>query len=220
VTRERIKPAYLKLTDLLRADIAAGRFGPGDRLPSETQLMLRHKVTRSVAKRAISVLKADGLVEGRQGAGIFVRVDRRIVRDPQSEPAGEIDRWTLRSEEMSADPAIADRLAIPPGQLVIRTSARYVGDEAPLSLMLSWRPTRPAPSLVVDQVRERVIVRPAGPDEIAALRLPSRGSVVVIIQTRLAGGIPVDAADIVIPSDRCELSYDLPASGPHHRSGG
>jgi len=56
-------------------------------------------------------------------------------------------------------------------------------------------------------------VRPANPDEIAALDLPSRGTVIVIIRTSLgACDVPIDTADIVIPSDRCELIYDLPTS--------
>lgn len=141
MTRSRPEPRYLQLAGLLRAEIAAGRLGPGDKLPSETQMMLRHKVSRSVAKWAVSVLKADGLVDGRQGAGVFVRSTLRTVRQPQHGLCpGHVDPWTQQSEMIRADQAIAARLAVPFGQTVMRTSSRYLADDAPYAMVVSWKP--------------------------------------------------------------------------------
>lgn len=66
--------AYLRIARVLRREIALGRLPPGARLPSETQLMMRHAVARSVAKWAIALLKADGRVEERPGSGFYVRL--------------------------------------------------------------------------------------------------------------------------------------------------
>ena len=56
----------------LRDQIGAGSFAVGDRLPSEAQLTDAFSVSRTVVREAIATLRADGLVEPRQGAGVFV----------------------------------------------------------------------------------------------------------------------------------------------------
>lgn len=60
-------------TEALRAKIAAGPMKAGDRLPTEKELEAEFGVSRTVIREAVAVLKADGLVEPRRGAGIFVR---------------------------------------------------------------------------------------------------------------------------------------------------
>jgi len=61
-----------RLADELRRAIAGGQFPPGSRLPSEAQLTEAHGVSRTVVREAIAALRADRLVEARQGAGVFV----------------------------------------------------------------------------------------------------------------------------------------------------
>lgn len=59
-------------TEALRAKIAEGPMKPGDRLPTEKELEAEFGVSRTVIREAVAVLKADGLVQPRRGAGIFV----------------------------------------------------------------------------------------------------------------------------------------------------
>jgi GntR family transcriptional regulator, transcriptional repressor for pyruvate dehydrogenase complex len=66
------KTLATQLSDTLRQAIAEGQFSPGSRLPSEAQLTLTHGVSRTVVREAIAALRADKLVEARQGAGVFV----------------------------------------------------------------------------------------------------------------------------------------------------
>jgi GntR family transcriptional regulator, transcriptional repressor for pyruvate dehydrogenase complex len=61
-----------QLGDALRQAIVTGQFPPGSRLPSEAQLTEAHGVSRTVVREAIAALRADRLVEARQGAGVFV----------------------------------------------------------------------------------------------------------------------------------------------------
>lgn len=56
----------------LRAQIVGGEIGPGQKLPTESQLTEAFGVSRTVVREAIASLAADGLVESRQGAGVFV----------------------------------------------------------------------------------------------------------------------------------------------------
>lgn len=50
---------------------------PGEKLPSGQELARRYGVSLTVVREAISALKADGLVETRQGSGAFVSRSRR-----------------------------------------------------------------------------------------------------------------------------------------------
>ncbi|SHL23025.1 FadR/GntR family transcriptional regulator [Roseibium suaedae] len=59
------------IADSLRSEINAGRFRPGDRLPSESELTRTHSVSRTVVREAISLLRSEGLVEARKGSGVF-----------------------------------------------------------------------------------------------------------------------------------------------------
>lgn len=61
-----------RVSEALRAEITEGRLKPGDRLPSEARLTEAHGVSRTVVREAIAALRADRLVEARQGAGVFV----------------------------------------------------------------------------------------------------------------------------------------------------
>jgi GntR family transcriptional regulator, transcriptional repressor for pyruvate dehydrogenase complex len=61
-----------RVSDILRQAVFTGQFPPGSKLPSEAQLTIVHGVSRTVVREAIAALRADRLVESRQGAGVFV----------------------------------------------------------------------------------------------------------------------------------------------------
>ena len=61
-----------QISDELRGEVGSGRFEVGDKLPSQAELSDRFLVSRTVIREAIASLQADGLLEARQGAGVFV----------------------------------------------------------------------------------------------------------------------------------------------------
>jgi GntR family transcriptional repressor for pyruvate dehydrogenase complex len=63
---DRVFKALIDLMD--ENDLA-----PGSRLPSEMNMASRFGVSRTVIREAVSRLKSEGLVESRQGSGVFVR---------------------------------------------------------------------------------------------------------------------------------------------------
>ena len=69
-----------QLVELLGGEIRAGRYKPGERLPTEQELMARFEVSRTVVREAVASLKAEGLVVTRQGSGAFV------VQNPTGKP--------------------------------------------------------------------------------------------------------------------------------------
>lgn len=55
--------------------ITSGRYGRGEKLPTEQELIAEFGVSRTVVREAIANLKAKGLVETQQGVGAFVLKD-------------------------------------------------------------------------------------------------------------------------------------------------
>lgn len=67
------KPKLAELVvDTLRQRIVAGEYRAGSKLPTESQMTTIFGVSRTVVREAIATLAADGLVQSRQGAGVFV----------------------------------------------------------------------------------------------------------------------------------------------------
>ncbi|WP_310567647.1 FadR/GntR family transcriptional regulator [Hydrogenophaga sp.] len=65
-----------EIVTALEADMQGGRLLPGDKLPTESALMARFEVSRTVVREAISRLQAAGRVETRHGIGTFVMAPR------------------------------------------------------------------------------------------------------------------------------------------------
>ncbi|WP_346432267.1 FadR/GntR family transcriptional regulator [Breoghania sp. L-A4] len=61
----------------LRQAIASGSVAVGTKLPSEAALTEQYEVSRTVVREAVAALRADGLVEARQGSGVYV-----VAREP------------------------------------------------------------------------------------------------------------------------------------------
>lgn len=61
-----------QISDALRTMIVQDELKPGDKLPSEARISELYGVSRTVVREAIAALRADGMVEPRRGAGVFV----------------------------------------------------------------------------------------------------------------------------------------------------
>ncbi|AWB66109.1 GntR family transcriptional regulator [Saccharobesus litoralis] len=61
-----------ELAELLRQGILSGKFKVGEKLPPSKEIEEQTGVSRSVVREAIAQLRAEGLVDSRQGVGVFV----------------------------------------------------------------------------------------------------------------------------------------------------
>ncbi|AVH55822.1 MULTISPECIES: FadR/GntR family transcriptional regulator [Streptomyces] len=81
----------VRLTDrvaaILAAEIESGRLAEGDKLPTEVELVKQLGVSRTVVREAVSRLRTAGLVEPRQGLGVFVLPRRTRPLDLEGESA-------------------------------------------------------------------------------------------------------------------------------------
>ncbi|MFY8143978.1 MAG: FadR/GntR family transcriptional regulator [Caulobacter sp.] len=73
---------YQQVARSIAASIAEGRYAPGDRLPSERGLADSFGVSRPTIRDAMIALEFQGLVEARQGSGVYVTAQGEVEKDP------------------------------------------------------------------------------------------------------------------------------------------
>ncbi|WP_194917512.1 GntR family transcriptional regulator [Catenulispora rubra] len=138
-----------QIADALREEIVSGRIVPGERLPSESRLVETYGTASQTVKQAIGLLKAEGLVEGRKGSGVYVRqapvitrVDMsrfsrskraagRAAQQAEAEAAGlSWKQEVLHLGEVPAPAWVAELYAIAEGDPVfVRRRREWVGDQ-------------------------------------------------------------------------------------------
>ncbi|GAA1015934.1 GntR family transcriptional regulator [Acrocarpospora pleiomorpha] len=155
----------------------------------------------------------------------------------EAERAGLVPEAEHESRIMDASDWVAQRLDIAPGEPVMTTDYRVFAEGRPMSMSTSWEPLSITSGTLIEhphegehaesglnarfaaigwtiaQVEEHLIFRVPTPEETAALIIPDGVQVIEIRQTVRAiqdgtdNLVPVEGADIVIPTDRYELRY-------------
>jgi DNA-binding GntR family transcriptional regulator len=136
---------YSDLVTALRTRIARGTYPPGSRLPSLSELTKEFGVSAITVRRALRELTYEGLVQGHQGLGVFVKTRPRIHRvlagDPDRSIGDEIRRagFTPRLEEIDyltieATDDVAARLDVRPGTSIVRHQKLTYANDEPVAL--------------------------------------------------------------------------------------
>src|SRR5438309_1483336 len=66
-------PKYRQVVDKIAQQIASGKYGPGQKLPSEAMLVKRYATSRITVGRAMRELQQRGLIDRVAGSGSYVR---------------------------------------------------------------------------------------------------------------------------------------------------
>jgi GntR family transcriptional regulator len=153
LSRRSSWPLYLQIADDLRDQILRQELQPGQRLLSEQALMGAYDASRQTVRKAIAVLKAEGLLDAAQGRGVFVRTKapllRRLsLREWETGPSGgfSFERQDGRASaereggRAPAAAAVASRLGIREGDEVIVWRWRVLSDDRPLMLAATYLP--------------------------------------------------------------------------------
>lgn len=153
INRAAYEPAYIQLANILRSQIAAGQFKPGDQLPSEAQLCRYYEVSPMTVRRSINLLADQDVVSTAQGRGTFVKplelstatFDLRELQELFSQNAGTVIRL-LDVRIIPADRRTASKLNLAVGEntIYIRRLLTKAGD--PIFYhreYLIYDPTRP-----------------------------------------------------------------------------
>ncbi|MEU8924456.1 GntR family transcriptional regulator [Kitasatospora sp. NPDC048545] len=151
------QPKYQRIAEALKAAIDTGRYGAGDRLPGENDLMDEYGVARMTARQALGVLQSEGIAEARRGAGVFVRDFRPLRRRGiqrlaqgqwgagRSIWSADIDNRSLVVDQVSvteqgAPEHVARVLGADPGAPMCVRHRRFVLDGKPVLLSTSYLP--------------------------------------------------------------------------------
>lgn len=137
-----MKPRYQQLKDLIVDRISSGELRPGDRVPSEHELVDAMAVSRMTANRALRELTDEGYVERVAGRGSFVADyrSRSHVLEVQN-IADEIERrghvhscQVLRQSLQHARGEIAKALHVTPGSDVFHLLLVHYEQGAPVQV--------------------------------------------------------------------------------------
>jgi DNA-binding GntR family transcriptional regulator len=168
---QQVLPKYVQVADHIRDLILRGELRPGDEIPSERRIVDEWGISRPTATRALAALRAEGLVEARQGSGTFVREQPRLARRARDRYArgratGEIYTSGERSEItdaglLAAPEEAAMALGIAAGAKAIRRRRVVYEASGPVEVSSSWFPeslARRAPKLLErSRIREGTI---------------------------------------------------------------
>lgn len=66
-------PPYRQIADILRSRIESGQYLKGTRIPTESEIVDTWEVARTTARRAIALLREQGLIETVPQRGSYVR---------------------------------------------------------------------------------------------------------------------------------------------------
>lgn len=154
-----------------------------------------------------------------------------FARDAQRE--GKTPGWTWSTARVHLPTEVAEQLRLAPGVEAVQTTYLYTAEGSPIQTSVSWEPwdliggtaieepegegritgvvaRMDAIGIRVTNVVEKIRTRPATPDERHTLQIPGDTWVQQIWRTHWAGDRAVEAARIIVPGDRYELSYSIP----------
>ena len=209
---------------------------PGQLLPSEAELSSEFHASRVTVRRALELLRDDGLIDSRQGFGWYVSTER--VRQ-RLEGLGTIEGQLLdrgvrperRVLEFAFEPAPAHVRAILDRDDVLRVKRLNLADGQPFAVVTVWCPAELAHHLSRRDVEERPFYElldvsllgasqtigadGAAADVAAVLDVPV-GSPVLRCEriTTDVSGRPVLVSEHVFPAHRTEFVVDLPLAAP------
>jgi GntR family transcriptional regulator len=139
-------PAYQRIADELRAEIAAGKWRPGEQLPAENDLVEQFNVSRNTVRQALTLLAQVNLVRRQQGSGTFVN------EQGVTHTLGDLKSFTqvmtdlgmtpgIRNVQVFSDPAPPqEALDFLPGKHLWLASRVRLNEGRPFCLMESWLP--------------------------------------------------------------------------------
>jgi GntR family transcriptional regulator len=200
---------YQAIAEQIRTRIAAGEFAAGRLLPSESDLSRTYDASRVTIRRALEQLRADGLVDSRQGFGWFAAADPlrqslAALGTIESQLADEGVRSTRRVLDFRFVSAPARVRTVLDSDTVLRVRRLNLADGHPFALVTVWCPEALGASLSRTDVERSPFY------ELIGVEL---GGAVQTIGAALAGSadatlLDVPAGSAVLRCERVTESHD------------
>lgn len=207
---------------------------PGTMLPSEADLSRTHRVSRVTVRRALEVLRADGLVAAKQGLGWFVAHGRvsqvlGVLGTIEEQMAANGVRSERRILEFAVEAAPAEVREVLGCDRALRVKRVNTADGEPFALVTVWCPEPLARTLTREALEQSpfyelldvpltgatqtIAAGAASRDEARLLGVPA-GSPVLRCQrvTRGRDGEPVLVSRHVFPGGSTSFVVELPSA--------
>ncbi|NXY95681.1 GntR family transcriptional regulator [Streptomyces sp. BR123] len=152
-------PRYLQIAEDIVQQIRAGVLEPGDQVPSEAEMVERYGVSGGTIRKAMTEIRASGLVDTRHGKGSYVKArppvrHRSSDRFRRSLRRGGKAAYLAESEQsgatakvsvifigpMGAPEDIARRLDVEPGTQILARRRLYFRNGTPVETATSYLP--------------------------------------------------------------------------------
>lgn len=235
-------PLWAEIARSLRAEIAAGQYRAGERLPTEAALAARFAVNRHTIRHALAALAQDGAIRTRQGAGAFVAeapaaeypLGRRVRFHQNISATGRVpSRQILQIVTRHPDPEEAAALQLTADQRVHVAEGISLADAVPLAAFRSVFPADRLPDLpgrlqqhqsitaalagagVADYTRATTRLTAVAADALLALRLQLRDGAPLLRSVSVnvdGGGAPVEFGITWFAGERVALTVQPEAA--------
>ncbi|MDQ2648186.1 MAG: GntR family transcriptional regulator [Actinomycetota bacterium] len=225
---------YRTIADELRRRVQEGEFAAGRLLPSEAELSAAYAASRITIRRALEVLRDEGLVDSRQGFGWFVAVDplrQSLARlgtiEAQLASSGRVSERRILS--FGFVPAPLRAIAVLGVDEVLEVRRCNLADGEPFARVTVWCPPELGRSISRDDAErspfyelldlplggavQTIGAASASPEDAAILGVPV-GSPVLRCEriTSTEDGRAVLLSEHVFPAHRTEFVVDLPVA--------
>jgi GntR family transcriptional regulator len=227
---------YREIAEGMRQRVESGDFPPGRLLPSEAELSEVYGVSRVTVRRALELLRDEGLLDARQGVGWFVAggplrqsLGRLATIESQLAASGlHPERRVLDFAFVPAEPRVRELLGC---DQVLRVRRLNLADGEPFALVTVWCPAPLAEhlsraaverspfyellSVPLGGATQTIGAAAAEPADAVKLAIPP-GSPVLRCERVTMGvdGKPVLLSVHVFPGHRTEFVVELPQAEP------
>ncbi len=163
ILRNSVLPFYYQLYEILRKQILAGDWKPGDLIPTETELLEQYELSRTTVRQSLDMLVNDGLIYRQRGRGTFVSppaIEQGLAgiisfTEDMRRRNMEAHTEVLSAELIPAPNEIAEALQIAPGEELANLERLRLADSEPMSLETSYLVHKLCPGLLRYDYAER-----------------------------------------------------------------
>lgn len=158
-------PLYAQVETILAANIAAGMFPVGSRIPKEDDLIEQFAVSRTTIRQTIQNLVRRGLVEIRRGKGTYVAQPK--LTQELTELSGFVEDMEMLGRRPStrvldkkivpANESVAQHLNLAEGDLVVRIQRVRLADGLALSFDETYLPKKIGEKVLKDDLENKPI---------------------------------------------------------------
>jgi GntR family transcriptional regulator len=202
-------PLYFQVYNSLQQRIANTEFEVGKVLPSEAKMARYYGVSYATVKRAVKLLRDEGVVRHLPGRGNCVSAPQ-LHLDPTSRShvteavrrSGGVPEWKILSQQWLTGPnAAADGLRIQRAKRLFHVELLLLSDSVPIGYHLVYLPAKTAKRAQVEQMSDEQLLDYLRDAPAAANCQTSRCLVAQLAEPAFADFLAVDTAQAIMKVD-------------------